>query len=157
MSLFELFDAAYGDGLYQSIPDGIGGADILHNGTVVDHMNPEGVLHSHGMAFHFPNVQGGVDVISDGQLVSHTEPNVMGGMDVYDGDMGLEHMTMPNVHDGVDIYGADMNMDGMTMPNVFGGEDYFSMQGNADEILSYDDPLMHSAEYKMNPFNTMGK
>ena len=115
-------------------------------------MNPEGVLHSQGMAFHFPNVQGGVDVISDGQLVSHTEPNAMGGMDVYDGDMGLEHMTMPNVHDGVDIYDADMNMDGMTMPNVFGGEDYFSMQGNADEILSYDDPLMHSPEYRMEPF-----
>lgn len=152
MSLFELFDVAYGDGLYQSIPDGIGGADIVHNGMVVDHVNPKGILHSHGMAFNFPNVQGGVDVISDGQLVSHTEPNVIGGMDVYDGDMGLEHMTMPNVHGGVDIYSSDMNMDGMTMPNIFGGEDYFSMQGNADDILSYDDPLMHSAKYKMNPF-----
>ena len=44
----------------------------------------------------------------------------MGRMDVYDGDMGLEHMTMPNVHGGVDIYDANMNMDGMTMLNVFG-------------------------------------
>lgn len=153
MSLFELFDVAYGDGLYQSIPDGIGGADILHDGNVVDHMNPDGIFHSQGMAFNVPNVQGGVDVISDGQLVAHTQPNVMGGMDVYDGDMGLERTTMPNVHGGVDIYGSDMQMDGMTMPNVFGGEDYFSMSGNADEILDYQDPLMHSAEYKMNPFN----
>lgn len=72
--------------------------------------------------------------------------------ELYDGDMGLEHMMMPNVHEGVDIYDADMNMDGMTMPNIFGGEDYFSMLGNADEILSYDDPLMHSAEYKMDLF-----
>lgn len=157
MSLFELFDAAYGDGLYQSIPDGVGGADILHGGTVVDHMNPSGVLDSQGMAFNLPNVQGGVDVVSDGQLVAHTQPNVMGGMDVYDGDMGLERMTMPNVYGGVDIYGSDMQMDGMTTPNVFGGEDYLSMTGNVDAILDYQDPLAHSAEVKMEPFNPMGK
>ena len=152
MCLFELFGAAYGDGLYQSIPDGIGGTDIVHNGMVVDHMNPEGVLHSHGMAFHFSNVQGDVDVISDGQLVPHTELNIMGRMDVYDGDMGLEHMTMPNVHGGVDIYDANMNMDGMTMLNVFGGEDYFAMQGTVDIILEYQDPVMHSGEHHMESF-----
>ena len=153
MSLFELFDATYGDGLYQSIPDGIGGADILHNGMVVDHVNHDSVFDSQGTTFNLPNVQGGVDVVSNGHIVTHTRPNVMGGMDVYDGDMSLEHMTIPNVHGGVDIYGSDMQMDGMTMPNVFGGEDYLSMQGNADAILDYQDPLMHSAEYKMEPFN----
>ena len=153
MSLFELFDSAYGDGLYQSIPDGIGGADILHGGTVVDHMNPDGVFKSQGMVFNTPNLQGGVDVISDGHIVAHTQPNVMGGVDVYDGDMGLERTTISNVNDGVDIYGADMQLEGMTMPNVFGSEDYLSMSGNAEEILDYQDPLMHSAEYRMNPFN----
>lgn len=156
MSLFELFDAAYGDGLYQSIPDGIGGADVLHGGTVVDHMSPDGTLESQGMAFNMPNAQGGVDVISDGQLVAHTQPNIMGGVDVYDGNMGLEHTSVPNVHGGVDIYDADMQMDGMTMPNVFGGEDYLSFQGNGDEIMSYDDPLLHSSEYQMEPFRAMG-
>ena len=153
MSLFELFDAAYGPGPYESIPDGIGGTDILHSGMVVDHLNPDGVLHSQGTALTVPNAEGGMDVISDGQVVSHTQPNVMGGMDVYDGDMGLERTTMPNVHGGVDIYDANMQMDGMTMPNVFGGEDYLSMSGNADAILDYQDPRMHSAEYRMNPFN----
>lgn len=152
MSLFELFDATYGPGLYESIPDGIGGTDILHGGTVVDHMSPDGVLHSQGMALNVPNVEGGVDVISNGQVISRTQPNAMGGMDVYDGDMGLERSTIPNAEGGVDIYGTDMNMEGMTMPNVFGCEDYLSLQGNGAEIMSYDDPLLHSHEYRMDPF-----
>ena len=151
MSLFEIFDTNYGDGIYQSIPDGIGGTDIIHDGTVVDHMNNDGVLHSHGAAISTHNVEGGVDIVSDGDLVVHTQPNVMGGHDVYGSD-GLEHISMPNVHGGMDIYDSSMHLEGMTMPNVFGGEDYWSMSGNADTILNYDDPLMHSSEYVMDPF-----
>lgn len=154
MSLFDLFDATYGDEMYQSTPDMTGGADIMHDGNVVDHMNPDGTFESQGMAVDVPNAQGGVDVISDdGQVVAHTQPNALGGTDVYDGDMGLEHTTMPNANGGEDIYDGDMQMDGSTMPNALGGEDYFSMSGNADEILSYEDPLMHSSEYQMGPFD----
>lgn len=151
MSLFEIFDANYGDGIYQSVPDGIGGADIIHDGTVVDHMNSDGVFHSHGAAISTHNVEGGVNIVSDGHLVVHTHPNVMGGHDVYGSD-GLHHVSIPNVHGGVDIYDGDMHLEGMTMPNVLGGEDYWSMSGNADTILNYDDPLMHSSEYVMDPF-----
>ena len=53
---------------------------------------------------------------------------------------GLIHENVANIKTGDLAY-------------VFGSEDYLSMSGNSEEILDYQDPLMHSAEYRMNPFN----
>lgn len=152
MSIFELFDNSYGAGTFESMADGVGGTNILHDGTGVDHINPGDTFHSHGTSLTVHNAQGGVDVISDGHVVSHTQPNVMGGVDVYDGDMSLEHTTIPNVDGGVDIYNPDMSLEGSTVPNVFGGEDYHTAFDNSEEIMSYDDPLLHSRELKLHPF-----
>lgn len=150
VDMFDLFDATYGNGIYEAIPDGAGGADIFHNGTVVDHMNSDGVFDSQDSAFGVPNVEGGKDIISpEGQVSAHTQPNVLGGTDVYSDD-GLEKTTIPNVEGGFDIYNADLNLEGKTIPNSLGGEDYIVMRDNSNEIMSYDDPLRHSSEYHMD-------
>lgn len=149
MDMFDIFDATYGNGIYEAIPDGAGGADIFHDGTVVDHMNSDGVFDSQGAAFAVSNAEGGKDIISEGRVATHTQPNVVGGMDIY-GEEGLEKTTIPNVEGGFDIYNSDMNLEGKTMPNPLGGEDYIVMQDNSNEIMSYDDPLRHSSEYRMD-------
>lgn len=149
LDIFDLFDATYGNGIYEGIPDGTGGADIFHNGRFADHMNSDGVFDSQGSAFTVPNAEGGEDVVSEGRVVKHTQPNEAGGTDVY-GDDGLEKTTIPNVEGGFDIYDADMNSEGKTMPNSSGGEDYIVVKDNSNEIMSYDDPLSHSSEYRMD-------
>ena len=149
MSVFECFDASYGGGLYESIPDGIGGVNIMHDGIVADHAGMDGVLDSLGMALAVPNVDGGMDIFEDGDLVLHSIPNVFGGTDIYNGTK-LVTSTMANVMGGVDIFDGEMDMQGFTMPNVFGGEDMLSI-GNAVDIMSFDDPLAYSAEFCMDP------
>ncbi len=149
MSIFDCFDASYGAGLYESMPDGIGGADIMHDGLVVDHAGTDGVLDSLGMALAVPNVDGGTDIFEDGDLVSHSVPNIFGGTDTYHGTQ-LFSSTIDNVMGGVDIFDGDMDMQGFTTPNVFGGEDLLSF-GNAVEMMSFDDPLAHSAEFCLDP------
>lgn len=120
---------------------------------MVEHYHPKTLTVKHGnMVMQTTNVDGGHDVIVNGKTVQSTHPNVHGGEDIYHGTK-LHKMTIPNALDGVDIYGDNMQLQGMTMPNVFGGEDYLSLHGNADKILNYQDPLVHSAEYRMNPFN----
>ena len=46
MDMFDVFDATYGNGIYEAISDAIGGADIFHDGTAVNHMNSDGVFDS---------------------------------------------------------------------------------------------------------------
>ena len=149
MSIFECFDASYGAGLYESMPDGIGGANIMHDGLTVDHAGADGVLDSLGMTLAVPNVEGGTDIFEDGELISHSMPNVFGGTDTYHGTK-LVSSTISNVMDGVDIFDEAMDMQGFTTPNVFGGEDLISF-GNAAEMMSFDDPLAHSADFCMEP------
>lgn len=156
-TMFTNFDSTFGEGYYSGIPSGDGGTDILHNGSVVDHYHPQALTAKNGnMVMQTPNADGGYDVIVNGKTVQSTRPNVHGGEDIYDG-MNLHQMTIPNALGGVDIYDVNMHMEGMTLPNVFGSEDYLSTHGNADAILNYQDPLAHSAEYRMNPFNVAGK
>ena len=155
-SLFTHFDSAYGEGYYSGIPSGDGGTDVFHNGSLVEHYNPKGMTMKNGnMVMEVANASGGHDTIVNGKLVQSTHPNVHGGEDIYHGTK-LHQTTMPNALGGVDIYDANMHMNGMTMPNIFGSEDYLSMHSNADTILNYQDPLVHSAEYRMNPFNIKG-
>ena len=149
MSIFECFDAAYGGGLYESVADGLGGLNIMHDGIVVDHMGSNGVLDSAGMGFSFDNLEGGTDIIVDGKTVSHSVENIFGGMDTYEGT-DLVSTSMPNMMDGVDIYGDDMSFEGFTTPNVLGGENFISFDNTMD-MLSFDDPLAHAAEFRMDP------
>ncbi len=156
-TMFTNFDSAFGEGYYSGIPSGDGGTDILHNGSVVDRYHPQALTAKNGnMVLQTPNADGGYDVIVNGKTVQSTHPNVHGGEDIYHGT-NLHQMTIPNALGGVDIYGVNMHMEGMTLPNVFGSEDYLSTHGNADAILTYQDPLAHSTEYRMNPFNVMGR
>ena len=149
MSIFELFDDAYGGGMYTSIPDGTGGIDIVHDGTVTDHLSSDGTFQSQDDGLIVPNIEGGLDIIVDGKVDSHTQPNIFGGVDVYE-DNELSSTSIPNVEGGVNIFNSDFDFEGMTMPNVFGGEDYIANESNLDEIMTYPDPLMHSSEYKMD-------
>ena len=149
MSIFECFDASYGAGFYESIPDGIGGTNILHDGLVAAHAGADGLLDSLGEALAVPNVEGGMDIFKDGKLISHSLPNIFGGTDTYQGTE-LVSSTIENVMGGVDIFDGDMAMQGFTAPNVFGGEDFLSL-GNAVELMSFDDPLAHSAEFCLDP------
>lgn len=156
-TMFTNFDSTFGEGYYNGIPSGDGGTDILHNGSVVDHYQPKALTVKNGnMVMQTPNADGGHDVIVNGKTVQSTHANVHGGEDIYHGTK-LHQMTIPNALGGVDIYDANMRMEGMTLPNVFGSEDYLSTHGNADAILTYQDPLAHSTEYRMNPFNVMGR
>lgn len=152
-NMFTQFDSTFGEGYYSGIPSGDGGTDILKNGTVVDHYQPKELTVKNGnMVMQLQNVNGGQDTIVNGKIVQSTHPNVHGGEDIYHGT-NLHQTTIPNALGGVDIYDANMHMNGMTLSNVFGSENYLSMRGNAETILSYQDPLAHSAEYRMNPFD----
>lgn len=120
---------------------------------MVDYYHPKGLTVKNGnMVMQVQNVHGGHDTIVNCKIVQSTQPDVHGGEDIYHGTK-LHQTTMPNALGGVDIYDANMHMNGMIMPNVLGSEDYLSMRGNAETILNYQDPLAHSAEYRMNPFN----
>ena len=151
-SIFTDFDTSFGNGYYSGMDGVDGGNDIFHNG---------GVFHHHaGMPYYMQNghqvieqdnIWGGHDTIVDGHLVQSTHDNVLGGEDVYR-DGHLHQVTAANEHGGVDIYNGDMQHEGMTFANAFGSEDYFSIHGNVDTMLDYQDPLMHSAEYRINPF-----
>lgn len=147
--MFELFDSNYGNGIYEAIPDGTGGADIFHNGIIADHANADGSFESQGEVLVTPNAQGGNDFISEGIVVAHTQPNIEGGVDVYQNNE-LTRTTIPNVEGGVNIYDGDMNLEGITVPNEFGSEDYIAIQGNGNEIINYNDPLAYSSQYRMD-------
>ncbi len=154
MSIFTDFDAAFSDGYYTGVPSNDGGADIIHNGTVVSHIHhPMGANFENGdFVIRIHNVEGGVDTVVNGALASHNQPNVMGGEDVYHGNKLVE-TSVPNVFGGEDIYGEDMQLKGMTMPNVHGGEDYLSWQGNENSIMQYDDPLQYASKLRLRAFD----
>ena len=148
MSIFEDFNASYSSGTYSSVPDINGDVDLFHDGNFVDHINQSAPSFEHEER---PNVEGGKDVYKEGQIYSHSMPNSNAGVDVYHGG-SLSHMTMPNALGGLDVYNSDMQLEGSTTPNIFGGEDFTPFPGNDAEILSYDDPLLHSADYKPTSF-----
>ena len=157
-SIFTNFDSTYGDGYYSGITSSDGGMDIFHEGGVVEHQHPTRAgFHNGDMVFKTVNPVTGVEeIIVNGKTVETHQPNIYGGVDIYHGTE-LQEQTIPNVHGGVDIYDASMGHEGMTMANVHGGEDYLSMLGNAHTIMSYPDPLIYSAEYRMDPFDIAKK
>lgn len=69
---------------------------------------------------------------------------VTSGEDMHN-DSGIVHY-----HDD---YHYPAEMDNMHM---YGDTGYLDMQGNAHEIMNYRDPLLHSAEYRCNPFDVTG-
>lgn len=83
-----------------------------------------------------PNVLGGHDIYHNAELIQSFTPNILGGLDVYDGEAHLQ---------------------GQTMPNVWGGEDYWSFEGNTEQILAYEDPLIHANECQFAHLNLPSK
>jgi len=151
MDIFEDFDAAYGNGHYTSMSDGLGGENIMHDGMVVGHEAPLGTMSADG-SMRVLNNEGGTDVINGGQLQSHSVANPMGGQDIYhDGE--LHHITTPNPMGGVNVYDSNMHLEGISMDNGIGGENYLAMTSNVDAINQYDNPLAHSAECHFAPFD----
>lgn len=51
------------------------------------------------------------------------------------------------------IYDDDMGFEGSTFSDGNGGEDYLSFDGNADNIMQYDDPLSQVENLQMDSFN----
>ena len=151
--IFTQFDMTFGDGYYSAIPTLDGDAEIFNNGAIVAHYDSAAATMQNGqMILHTDNVFGGQDTVIDGKVAQSTQANVMGGETIYrDGE--IHAVTVPDVHGGVDIYNGDMTHEATTFSNVYGGEDYLSFQGNADKILEYSDPLIHSTEYRMNPLS----
>ena len=54
---------------------------------------------------------------------------------------------------GMAVYDGNMHHEGSYIPNVHGGEDYLNLSGNGEAIMRYSDPLAHSNEFNMNPFD----
>lgn len=157
-SIFTHFDSTYSDGYYSGIPSGNGGTDIFHNGSVVEHQHPvQSGFHDGDMVYKTVNTATGEEqVIVNGKTEEVIRPNVMGGVDIYHGTDLQEH-TVPNVHGGVDIYDGMMTHEGTSFANVYGSEDYLATRGNAHTIIGYDDPLVYSSEYRMDPFDIAKK
>lgn len=83
MSMFEIFDAAYGNEIYDIVPNATGGADIIGmNGDVIAQAQL--------------NDLGGVNIYDENGLEAMTIPNAAGGVNIYDGDMNMEGMTIPD-------------------------------------------------------------
>lgn len=141
-------------------------------GDIHDHMNETDAAHHNSDMFHestgvlaaktgfshgnfvikAPNMAGGHDTFVNGQHTTHTEHNALGGQNVYHGHE-LAELSVPNVHGGIDIYDGHMQPQGSFVPDVHGGEDYLSLRGNGDAIMHYNDPLAHSSEFRMEPFD----
>ena len=154
MSVFTDFDASFGAGQYTGMPAGDGGTDVLHNGSVVDHIHHKmGTNFEDGkFVIRTPNQMGGVDTVVNGHMESHTQSNIMGGMDVYH-DGNLTETSIPNAVGGENFYGEDMQLKGMSMPNVLGSEDYLSWGGNENSIMQYDDPLQYASKLRLRAFD----
>ena len=152
MSIYTDFDASYGE-YYTGIPSVDGTVDIVHSGAVIGQIsqNTSGIIDG-DVIFQSTNVNGGVDTFTNGVMTSQTQPNIYGGEDTYSGSE-LSHQTVPNEHGGFDIYSRDFHHDGTTFENVYGSEDYLSTESNANEIMSYNDPLRYAQELKFAPFN----
>lgn len=142
MEIFADFDAAYG-GYYSGLPAGDGTIDVLHNGHLVENVNPKSLD-------RLDNVYGGEDIYSNGKIVSHSQPNVYGGEDIFEGTK-ITHSTIPNEHGGFDIYGENLQYEGSTFPNVHGSEDFLA-NGNVSKILAQDDPLKSVNQLKFDSF-----
>lgn len=137
MSLFHDFDSNFGD-------DGVHGHNHLDCAQADFH-------HGH-FVIKAPNLEHGHDTFVDGHHTTHTANNVHGGQNIYHGHE-LAQITVPNAHGGIDVYDGHMHQEGSFLPDHHGGEDYLSSFGNGDAIMHYHDPLIHSAEYHMEPFN----
>ena len=62
---------------------------------------------------------------------------------------------MDNVLGGENFYDGHHALEGLSYENHLGGENFISFQdnSNAEQILGYDDPLIHSGQYVMPPFH----
>ena len=82
MSIFDDFDANYGNEYYIAIPGVDGGTDIFHDGLVTEHVQPidENTINTNFDKGNFiiknANVDGGTDTFVNGKLVQHTQENV---------------------------------------------------------------------------------
>lgn len=153
IDIFSNYDAIDGAGLYSGIGDGVGGVDIFHNGSIIDHYKANGLHDGNGATeFKFDNQLGGIDTYNNGTLTTHTVANMHGGMDVYSGTKLLEQ-TVPNIEGGFDAFDSDMHQVGKAIPNMFDSLDYWSYKGNASEIMNFDNPLAHVNEYNMPHFD----
>lgn len=153
MSIFSHFDASYGDGYFSSVPTNEG-TDVFQTGELVHHHEPEFLTFKDGnlVVELQDDGSGQGKVFVNGQLEETRFGNEFGGENVYIDGM-LTKVTVPNTHGGIDIYDGGMQHEGITFPNVFGGEDYLSTTGNANTMLSYQDPLAHAHEFNSNPFD----
>lgn len=154
MSNFTDFDANYGNGYYSEMPVTDTESDVLHNGSVVNEHNSELLTFKNGdLVLRSNNAATGEEqVIVSGKIVQTSRDNIFGGENIYDGSNELKQLTIPNEYGGIDIYDGDMQQLGSTLPNVYGGEDYLARETNVNYIMDYQDPLVHSGEYVMNPF-----
>ena len=155
MSIFTDFDASYGDGMDPCNIDENASIDVVD-----DVLSDDNADHPYGTDFEdddfvirTPKMVGGHDTFVNGSEVTHTQANIFGGEDVYHDDMDLSQQTIPNGMGGEDIYDDDMGFEGSTFSDGNGGEDYLSFDGNADNIMQYDDPLSQVENLQMDSFN----
>lgn len=160
MSIFSDFDNHFGAGVFDSHMHPDGSTDFLHHGEVVQHASPHDLVsfddHGH-IVYHTDNGFGGHDTHVNGILTRSTVPNIHGGEDIHDGQHHLIRQTMDNVLGGENFYDANHALEGMSYDNHVGGESFISFNdhSNAEQILGYDDPLIHSGQYIMTPFHPL--
>lgn len=92
------------------------------------------------------------DFHADGTSFYQGMPNVFGGSNIYHNGE-LVQSTMPNIFGGEDIYDDTSHLMGQTMTNIFGAEDYYSYNGNVEEMLTQQDPLLHANDCQFPHLN----
>ena len=109
-------------------PNILGGFDVFHQGTLLDHAVPnlQGGFDHHGAQGNLSfsthtNILGGMDAYHNGVLVDHSTPNVQHGFDHHDASGHLTQSTHPNILGGVDAVNAAGQVDVHTQPNILGG------------------------------------
>jgi hypothetical protein len=92
---------------------------------------------------------------SDGQLIGHTEPNTLGGKDVWDGTH-LVSKTIPTQDGYTDLIHPENSVEfthvGNTTTAMTADGHHFVIQDlghGFHTVMNFADPLMHIGEYSM--------
>lgn len=155
MSMFTSFDNQYGQGAHTGV-DLTGGHSGLQQETVVGHTpgSMESALHHDPtIVTHMPDGLGGHNTYYDGKFVHNNHPNIFGGEDVTDQN---GHLLRTSIPDGTGLEahsGSEHHLTGSEQGDVGAVHTPLLVDhSNATEILSYDDPLLHSGNYIAPPF-----
>jgi hypothetical protein len=155
MSIFTEFSNQYGQGAHTGV-DLTGNSTGMHQ-TIVSGYVP-GSEHTgvpgQTVVSHLPDGVGGENTYYNGQFVHDNQPNIFGEENVYDSSGHLLRTSIPD-NGGADLHGIGQHYVHNGIHGMMGNESGIigADHSNANQILSYDDPLLHSGKYVMPPYD----